>query len=180
MIGNSASLGDVCAAVATLGDDPPPRSPSRLFSPEEPLQLKFNQGRDDSCRAPGVGMHAYSTPVANHLIGTDDSPPNAVKDRVNIAEAKAAVKTLASHVNDLEKFATNTYTQADTAFFDVRGAIAELHNLFDTLATRVTMIESVIEPGAGKGAWVGLCCTAHVLACGSCDHVCARPACVQR
>ena len=46
------------------------------------------------------------------MSGPDDSPDNAIKDRVQVAEAKAAVKTLLKHVNSLDEFAVNTYQKA--------------------------------------------------------------------
>ena len=98
--------------------------------------------------------------------GPDDSPDNLIKDRVKIAEAKAAVRTLITHVNGLDEFAVNMYQNADSAIYDVRGEIAKmrhgisnLHTLFDKLNERVTKLESVNEE---KGAWSALCgCAAH-------------------
>ena len=112
----------------------------------------------------------FSTPTAGTMAPMsvpDDSPDNAIKDRVQIAEAKAAVKTLLKHVNSLDEFAVNTHQKADSAFFDVRGEIANLHcaisgvhTLFEQLDERVTKLESVNEE---KGAWcaLGLGCTPH-------------------
>ena len=112
----------------------------------------------------------FSTPTAGTMPPMsvpDDSPDNAIKDRVQIAEAKAAVKTLLKHVNSLDEFAVNTHQKADSAFFDVRGEIANLHcaisgvhTLFEQLDERVTKLESVNEE---KGAWcaLGLGCTPH-------------------
>ena len=112
----------------------------------------------------------FSTPTAGTMLpmsGPDDSPDNAIKDRVKVAEAKAAVKTLLKHVNSLDEFAVNTYQKADSAFFDVRGeivnlhgTISSLHTLFEQLDERVTKLESVNEE---KGAWCALWlgCTPH-------------------
>ena len=97
----------------------------------------------------------------------DDSPDNAIKDRVQVAEAKAAVKILLKHVNNLDEFTINTYQKTDSAFFDVRGEIAKLHctisglhTLFEQLDERVTKLES---GNKDKGAWCALWlgCTPH-------------------
>jgi hypothetical protein len=113
----------------------------------------------------------FSTPTAGTMppmSGPDDSPDNAIKDRVKVAEAKAAVKTLLKHVNSLDEFAVNTYQKADSAIFDVRGEIANLHGvtsklhvLFEQLDERVTKLESINEE---KGAWCALWlgCTPHM------------------
>ena len=125
--------------------------------------------RCDAQRFGPVGMQSYSkfsTPTAGTRV-PEDSPDNAIKDRVQIAEAKAAVKTLLKHVNSLDEFAVNTHQKADSAFFDVHGEIANvhgtisgLHTLFEQLNERVTKLESVNEE---KGAWCALCgCAAPV------------------
>ena len=108
----------------------------------------------------------FSTPTPGTMRGPDDSPDNLIKDRVKIAEAKAAVRTLITHVNGLDEFAVNMYQNADSAIYDVRGeitkmhhGISNLHTLFDQLNERVTKLESVNEE---KGAWCALCgCAAH-------------------
>ena len=109
----------------------------------------------------------FSTPTPGTMRGPDDSPDNLIKDRVKIAEAKAAVRTLTTHVNGLDEFAVNMYQNADSAIYDVRGEIAKmhhgisnLHTLFDQLNERVTKLESVNEE---KGAWCALWlgCTPH-------------------
>ena len=46
----------------------------------------------------------FSTPTAGTSV-PEDSPDNAIKDRVQVAEVKAAVKTLLKHVNSLDEFA---------------------------------------------------------------------------
>ena len=46
----------------------------------------------------------FSTPTAGTSV-PEDSPDNAIKDRVQVAEVKAAVKTLLKHVNSLDAFA---------------------------------------------------------------------------
>ena len=109
----------------------------------------------------------FSTPTPGTMRGPDDSPDNLIKDRVKIAEAKAAVRTLTTHVNGLDEFAVNMYQNADSAIYDVRGeitkmhhGISNLHTLFDQLNERVTKLESVNEE---KGAWCALWlgCTPH-------------------
>ena len=114
------------------------------------------------CDAQGwpVGMQSYSrfsTPTAGTMPPMsvpDDSPDNAIKDRVKVAEAKAAVKTLLKHVNSLDEFAVNTYQKADSAIFDVRGEISNLYHLINMLDDRVITLESGNEK---KGAWSALC-----------------------
>ena len=99
----------------------------------------------------------FSTPTAGTMppmSGPDDSPDNAIKDRVKVAEAKAAVKTLLKHVNSLDEFTINTYQQADSAIFDVRGEISNLYRLINMLDHRVITLESGNEK---KGAWSALC-----------------------
>ena len=99
----------------------------------------------------------FSTPTAGTMPPMsvpDDSPDNAIKDRVKVAEAKAAVKTLLKHVNSLDEFTVNTYQQADSAIFDVRGEISNLYHLIKMLDDRVITLESGNEK---KGAWSALC-----------------------
>ena len=99
----------------------------------------------------------FSTPTAGTMPPMsvpDDSPDNAIKDRVKVAEAKAAVKTLLKHVNSLDEFTVNTYQQADRAVCDVRGEIFNLYRLINMLDDRVITLESGNEK---KGAWSALC-----------------------
>ena len=84
----------------------------------------------------------------------DDSPDNAIKDRVKVAEAKAVVKTMLKHMNSLDEFAVNMYQNADSAIFDVRGEISNLYHLINMLDDRVITLESGNEK---KGAWSALC-----------------------
>ena len=95
----------------------------------------------------------FSTPTAGTSV-PEDSPDNAIKDRVQVAEVKAAVKTLLKHVNSLDEFAVNTYQKADSAIFDVRGEISNLYHLINMLDNRVITLESGNEK---KGAWSALC-----------------------
>ena len=99
----------------------------------------------------------FSTPTPGTMRGPDDSPDNLIKDRVKIAEAKAAVKTLLKHMNSLDEFAVK-YQNADSAIFDVRGEISNMYHmcvhLINMLDNRVITLESGNEK---KGAWSALC-----------------------
>ena len=90
--------------------------------------------------------------------GPDDSPDNLIKDRVKIAEAKAAVRTLITHVNGLDEFAVNMYQNADSAIFDVRGEISNLYHMCVHLINMLDNRVITLEPGnEKKGAWSALC-----------------------
>ena len=88
----------------------------------------------------------FSTPTPGTMRGPDESPDNLIKDRVKIAEAKAAVRTLITHVNGLDEFAVNMYQNADSAIYDVRGEIAKMrHGISKQTLARGGPLEEMLQ-----------------------------------
>ena len=83
----------------------------------------------------------FSTPTAGTMAPMsvpDDSPDNAIKDRVQIAEAKAAVKTLLKHVNSLDEFAVGIGAQL----------MAEITEPIDDTATAAAISDPAWKPSS--------------------------------